>query len=199
MSSYLVAFTVHDFAPYRHGVNKSFKIWTRQNLLDYAQYAFEVGPRMLSFFENYFGIKYPLPKIDVVALPDFGFNAMENWGLITFRESGLLLDRLSSTISHNRAVSLTLGHELAHFWFGNLVTPKGWDDLWLKEGFSTYFEYLAVDKIHPDWQILDEFFYDQTYTAMRTDRFISSRPIHFKVENSNDIRQVFDAISYSKG
>ncbi|KAI4459601.1 protease m1 zinc metalloprotease [Holotrichia oblita] len=133
MSSYLVAFIVHDFDPYPHSVNNSFKVWTRKNLIDYAQYAFEVGPRMLSFFEDYF------------------------------------------------------------------VTPKGWDDLWLKEGFATYFQYLAVDKIHSDWQILNEFFYEQTYTAMRLDRLISSRSIHFKVENSNDIRQVFDAISYSKG
>ncbi|KRT81968.1 Peptidase [Oryctes borbonicus] len=199
MSTYLVAFIVHDFAPYQHSTNNSFTVWTRQNLIDQGVYAGEVGPRMLSFFEHYFNIKYSLPKIDVIALPDFGFNAMENWGLITFRESGLLLDRYSSTISNNRAIALTLGHELAHFWFGNLVTPRGWDDLWLKEGFATYLEYLATNKIHPDWNIYDEFFFDQTSTAMKIDRLISSRPIHFKVENSNDIRQVFDAISYSKG
>lgn len=199
MSTYLVAFIVHDFSPYQHDFNTNFTIWTAKHLLDHATYSAKIGPEILQYLEQYFDMKFALPKIDVVALPDFGFSAMENWGLITFRENMLLLDRLASTVVNERDIALTLSHEIAHSWFGNLVTPKWWDDLWLKEGFSTYFQYQATNKIHSDWKILEEFYYYETNTAFKTDRLTSSRPIHFNVSNSNDIRQVFDSISYSKG
>lgn len=199
MSTYLVAFMVHDFAPYQRSTNNSFTIWTRTNLIDQAVYAGEMGPQILRYLEDYFDIKFALPKLDVVGLPDFGFSAMENWGLITFKERTLLLDRFSSTVDNNREIAKTLGHELAHSWFGNLVTPKWWDDLWLKEGFSDYFSYLSTDKIHPDWKVSEEFYYDEICNAFAVDQLISARPLHFNVESSNDIRQIFDPISYSKG
>jgi aminopeptidase N len=104
----------------------------------------------LSFFEEYFGIKYTLPKIDIVAVPDFGFNAMENWGMVTFREASILVPTVnnkSSSIFHMAKVAVNLAHEIAHQWYGNLVTMKYFDDLWLKEGFATYLSYVAVDNV----------------------------------------------------
>lgn len=148
MSTYLVAFIVSDLQPYR--VRKSdtlFTVWSRREAINQTFFASELGPKLLSYFETYFDIKFPLPKVDLVAVPDFGFNAMENWGLITFREPALLFQDKVSTIENYREIAMVMGHELAHQWFGNLVTPAWWDDLWLKEGFATYFEYLGVHQV----------------------------------------------------
>lgn len=200
MSTYLVAFIVSDLQPYANSAQHSnFTIWSRRDVIDQTFYAFDVGPRILTYFEDYFQIKFPLRKIDLVAVPDFGFNAMENWGLITFREAALLYQDKVSTINDKRNIALVMAHELAHQWFGNLVTPAWWDDLWLKEGFATYFEYIGVNSVASDWYILDEFPLDNTQNAFAADSLESSRPISFDVRNNEDIRQAFNSISYHKG
>ncbi|XP_022904718.1 aminopeptidase N-like isoform X2 [Onthophagus taurus] len=196
MSTYILAFIVHDFKV--QNVN-NFAVWSREGHLPETLFAKSIGPNILNFFQSYFNVPYPLEKLDVVALPDFGFSAMENFGLITFRESKLLYSDSTSTTENQRDIALILAHELAHQWFGNLVTPKWWDDLWIKEGFATFFQYLGVKEILPDWNVMDEFYQCQTLEAFNIDKFASSRPIHFQVQNSNDIRQAFDRISYQKG
>ena len=156
----------------------------------------------LPFFESYFGIQFRLPKIDIVAVPDFGFNAMENWGLITFRESALLVPEntnRSSSVDHMQRVANTLLHEIAHQWFGNLVTMKWYDDLWLKEGFSTYLSYVACNEIKPQWNYFSTLTINEMQKAMSKDSDSLSHPISFPVKTKSDIRRIFDPISYSKG
>ncbi|XP_025830686.1 puromycin-sensitive aminopeptidase-like protein isoform X1 [Agrilus planipennis] len=200
MSSYLVAFVVSDLQPFRfNSSEKLFTIWSRRDALEQTRLAMDIGPRILSYFERYFGIDYPLPKIDMVAVPDFGFNAMENWGLITFREAVLLFDEKISTVEDKRAVATVLAHELAHQWFGNLVTPKWWDDLWLKEGFASYLLYYGVNFVFPDWNILTEFIMTEVHKAFAIDSLKSTHPLTFTVHSTDEIRQMFDPISYSKG
>lgn len=199
MSTYLVAFIVSNLKPLAINSNGTIKIWAREEFLPYARYAAEIAPQILDYFEKYFGIPYPLPKMDIVAVPEFGFSAMENWGLITFRESSLLFDPRSSTTEDMRTIANVLSHEIAHQWFGNLVTPKWWNDLWLKEGFASYLQYFGVNYTEPMWKITDEFIATETQKAMSIDALESSRPISFEVKNSRQIRQAFDEISYSKG
>ncbi|CAG9772621.1 unnamed protein product [Ceutorhynchus assimilis] len=198
MSTYLVAFIISDLVQL-NSKDDLIKIWARREFLTQTDYAGKIAPTILRYLENYFRIGFPLKKIDIVAVPEFGFSAMENWGLITFRESSLLFDNFSSTVEDKRTVATVLSHEIAHQWFGNLVTPKWWNDLWLKEGFATYIEYLGVDHAEPSWKILEEFLPSEIERAMAFDSLESSRPISFEVHNSRQIRQTFDEISYAKG
>ncbi|KAG5885710.1 hypothetical protein JTB14_037730 [Gonioctena quinquepunctata] len=198
MATYLVAFMVSDL---KHGqsTDSLIKVWSRDSLTAQTKYASEIAPKILHYLEDYFGIKFPLPKIDIVAVPEFGFGAMENWGLITFRESSLLFDPEVSTNDDKRTIATVLAHEMAHQWFGNLVTPKWWNDLWLKEGFATYIEYFGVDHAEPRWKIKDEIIPYENARAMAIDSLESSRPISLEVKNTRQIQQTFDEISYEKG
>ncbi|XP_069686792.1 aminopeptidase N-like isoform X2 [Periplaneta americana] len=207
MSTYLVAFIVapSDFVPTDSPStpgNKSvpeFKVFARKQLAEHATYAATIGPRVLQYYEDYFGIPYPLPKMHMAAIPDFAAGAMENWGLITYRESSLLYDPKSSSMSNKDRVSTVVAHELAHQWFGNLVTMKWWNDLWLNEGFATYMEYVGANHVEPTWQMLEKFvFYEQHY-AMALDCLKSTHPVSIKVDNPSQISEIFDSISYSKG
>ncbi|GLV42080.1 Suppressor of ER stress-induced death [Carabus blaptoides fortunei] len=204
MSTYLVAMMVSDLQSYKYNAlsNSSqmeFAVWSRREALNQTRFAGTLGPSILEYFNKYFQIPYPLPKLDMVALPDFGFSAMENWGLITFRESSLLFDEKLSTIQSMRDMAMVIGHELGHQWFGNLVTPEWWDDLWLKEGFASYLEYLGVQHVHPSWNILDEFVIEEIQYSFQLDCLLSSHPIHVPVHQTSQIRQIFDTISYKKG
>ncbi|XP_049305207.1 aminopeptidase N isoform X5 [Bactrocera dorsalis] len=178
------------------------EIWTRPENTEMTNYAYSMLRKFLPYFEDYFGIKNRLSKIDMVSIPDFGFSAMENWGLITFRDSALLvpedLDRASSS-EHMEHVAQIVAHELAHQWFGNLVTPKWWDDLWLKEGFACYMSYLALNSIRPEFQIMDTYTIYEFGDAMQHDADNSSHSIAFDVKSTTDIRRIFDPITYSKG
>lgn len=119
-----------------------------------AEFALSIGKRITEFYIEYFQVPYPLPKLDMAAIPDFVSGAMEHWGLVTFRETSLLIDSSSSSTSNKNGVAGTVAHELAHMWFGNLVTMAWWDELWLNEGFASYIEYKGVNAAEPTWNLV---------------------------------------------
>ncbi|XP_077524917.1 aminopeptidase N-like isoform X2 [Amblyomma americanum] len=196
MSTYLLAFVVSDFES--RGDNK-FRVWARPNAISAVDYSLSIGPKILEFYEQYFSEKYPLPKTDMVALPDFNAGAMENWGLVTFRETALLFNQDDSSAGNKQRVAVVVSHELAHQWFGNLVTMEWWDDLWLNEGFATYVEYLGVDFVHKDWEMAQQFIGDELQPVMELDGLKSSHPVSVPVYNPDEIIENFDKISYGKG
>eukprot|EP00095_Tigriopus_kingsejongensis_P012300 maker-scaffold692_size110616-snap-gene-0.19 protein:Tk12300 transcript:maker-scaffold692_size110616-snap-gene-0.19-mRNA-1 annotation:"aminopeptidase n" len=202
MSTYLVAFVVSDFgyeiAP-PTGNNVRFRIWARSNALDQIAYAKSIGGRILKFFEDYFNVPYPLPKQDMIAIPDFSAGAMENWGLITYRETALLFKPGVSSLAYKQRVAVVISHELAHQWFGNLVTPAWWTDLWLNEGFASYVEYLGVDSVEPEMKIMEQFVPSELHSVMRIDALATSHPISIPVNHPDEIAEIFDRISYAKG
>ncbi|CAB3360791.1 Hypothetical predicted protein [Cloeon dipterum] len=196
MSTYLVAFVISEFSRMDNG---SFSVWSRRDAIKQAEYALQVGPAILKYFEKYFKIPYPLPKMDMVALPDFAAGAMENWGLITYRETAMLYEEGVSASSSKQRVAIVVSHELAHQWFGNLVTPSWWTDLWLNEGFATYVEYLGVDAVEPSWQVLEQFVVDEIQNVFSLDALESSHQISIEVGHPDEINEIFDRISYHKG
>jgi len=201
MSTYLVGFMVSDLASTSPEIIKglSFKAWSRKDAINQTNYAVSLAPAILTFLESYFDIDFPLPKLDIVAVPDFGFSGMENWGMITFRESAMLYDPEITSTSGKDRVGEVIGHEIAHQWFGNLVTPKWWSDLWLKEGFATYIGALAQDHVEPGWNVMSKFLLVNLYTAFSFDGLNASHPILNLVKDPKTIRQIFDVISYQKG
>eukprot|EP00057_Strongylocentrotus_purpuratus_P032925 XP_789392.3 PREDICTED: aminopeptidase N [Strongylocentrotus purpuratus] len=201
MSTYLICFVVCDFVEKNTTTNNGvlLRVWAREDARDSLDYALEKGSQVLDFFDGYFGTKFPLPKMDMIAIPDFAAGAMENWGLITYRESALLYTPGVSSSSNKQRVCAIVAHELAHQWFGNLVTLEWWDDTWLNEGFASYVEYLGTDDAEPDWGMTDQFVSADLQTALDADALITSRPIIVDVETPDDINQQFDTISYNKG
>ena len=143
MSTYLVALVISDFTSVKNG---SYEVWARQNAVENGKYALSLMKPLVSYYEGILHIPYQLPKLDMVALPDFVSGAMENWGLLTYKERNLLFDRELSTAASKQSIANVIAHEIAHQWFGNLVSPKWWKYLWLNEGFARYFQYFAI---HP--------------------------------------------------
>ncbi|XP_072790070.1 aminopeptidase N [Taeniopygia guttata] len=205
MSTYLLAFIVSQFTSVgRISNNTLIRIWGRPEAIREGQgdYALNVTGRILNFFEKHYNTSYPLPKSDQVGLPDFNAGAMENWGLVTYRENSLLFDAVYSSIGNKERVVTVIAHELAHQWFGNLVTLRWWNDLWLNEGFASYVEYLGADSAEPSWNIKDLMVLNELHAVMATDALANSHPLSFREEEINtpaQISEVFDSISYSKG
>ena len=137
--------------------------------------------------------------VDLIAIPDFGTGAMENWGLITYRETSILYDPEESSTNIHEWIGTIVAHELAHQWFGNLVTMKWWNDLWLNEGAASFFEYKGVNHISPEWSMMDKFILEKTQSALDLDALASSHPISVQVKDPNEIEAIFDNISYNKG
>lgn len=175
------------------------RIWSTEGLENKGEYALNVAIEILDYLENYFGIKYPLPKLDHVAIPDFAAGAMENWGCITYREPALLFDSSNSSSSTRQLVAEIIAHEMAHMWFGDLVTMRWWNDLWLNESFASWMGDKAINSIYPEWHKWTQFLAADTGHALRLDGLLNSHPIEQEVQNPNEIGQLFDAISYSKG
>ncbi|NXI40928.1 AMPE aminopeptidase, partial [Galbula dea] len=201
MSTYLVCFVVHQFI-YEERISdsgKPLRVYAQPLQLQTAVYAADVTKAVFDFFEKYFNLSYSLPKLDKIAIPDFGTGAMENWGLITYRETNLLYDPNESATSNKQRVAAVIAHELVHQWFGNIVTMDWWDDLWLNEGFASYFEYLGVNAADPDWKMLEQVLIDDVLPVMTDDSLLSSHPIVVNVSSPAEITSVFDGISYSKG
>jgi puromycin-sensitive aminopeptidase len=201
MSTYLVAFIVGEFefieAKTQRGV--VVRVFVTPGKQHQAKFALNTAVKVLDYYEKYFQINYPLPILDMIAIPDFSHGAMENWGAITYRESALLFDEEKSSASNKQWVALVIAHEIAHQWFGNLVTMKWWTDLWLNEGFASYIEYLAVDQIFPKWDIWTQFAFNDLGVALKLDALNNTHPIEVKVNHPNEIGEIFDEISYSKG
>ncbi|XP_075705846.1 glutamyl aminopeptidase [Rhinoderma darwinii] len=201
MSTYLVAFAVHQFT-FEERFSKRgipLRIYVQPLQKETAVYAADTTKVVFDFFEEYFNMDYSLPKLDQMAIPDFGTGAMENWGLITYRETNLLYDPNESATINKQRVAAVIAHELVHQWFGNIVTMDWWDDLWLNEGFASFFEYLGVNSSEPTWNMLDQILIDDLLPVMRDDALQSSHPIIVSVSTPAEITSVFDAISYNKG
>nr|XP_035961212.1 endoplasmic reticulum aminopeptidase 1 isoform X3 [Halichoerus grypus] len=163
-----------------------------------ADYALDTAVTLLEFYEDYFSIPYPLPKQDLAAIPDFENGAMENWGLTTYRESSLLFDIEKSSAADKLGITMIVSHELAHQWFGNLVTMEWWNDLWLNEGFAKFMEFVSVSVTHPELKV-DDYFFGKCFNVMEVDALNSSHPVSTAVEDPAQIREMFDDVSYEKG
>lgn len=203
MSSYLLAWVVgelHKKTAYtKNGVEVN--VWaTLAQPSDSFDFPLEVAIKSIDFFDEYFGTPYPLSKCDHVALPDFGSGAMENWGLITYREIALLADPKTTSIANKHYVATVIAHELSHQWFGNLVTMKWWNDLWLNESFASLVEYDAVDSIEPNWNVWLDFSSYECIVALRRDSLDGVQPVQTDVNHPDEIGTLFDgAIVYAKG
>lgn len=202
MSAYLLAFVTGDM-DYKEAKTKNgvvVRSYATPDNTPLTAYSVEAAVRCLEFFEDYFGVSYPLAKLDMVALPDFSSGAMENWGLVTYRESIMLINDRSSSIESKQQAVLVIAHELSHQWFGNLVTMEWWDDLWLNESFANMMEYLAVDALYPEWHIWEMFVSRETAIAKRRDSLVDVQSIKCEVRHPDEISTLFDpAIVYAKG
>lgn len=203
MSTYLLAWIVGELhkktAATKRGIEVN--VWAtpaqpRQTL----DFALDIATRSIDFYESYFGVEYPLPKSDHVALPDFSSGAMENWGLITYRESCLLADPQLTPVASKRSIATVITHELSHQWFGNLVTMQWWNDLWLNESFANLMEYVAVDALEPDWHIWEDYARSEVVAALRRDSLDGVQSVQTEVNHPDEISTLFDgAIVYAKG
>ncbi len=201
MSTYLLAFIVGDFEFIETRTKEGVlvRVFVTPGKKHQAEFALKVAAKTLSFFAKYFDMRYPLPVMDLIAIPDFAAGAMENWGAITYRESALLVDPVHSSAANKQWVAIVIAHELAHQWFGNLVTMEWWTHLWLNEGFASYIEYLAVDHLFPRWDIWTQFVYADLAPALHLDALKHTHPIEVSVHHPDEIGEIFDAISYQKG
>uniref|UniRef100_A0A8B9XS36 Aminopeptidase n=1 Tax=Bos mutus grunniens TaxID=30521 RepID=A0A8B9XS36_BOSMU len=200
MSTYLVAFIVGEMKNLSQDVNGTLvSIYAVPEKIGQVQHALETTVKLLDFYQSYFEIQYPLKKLDLVAIPDFEAGAMENWGLLTFREETLLYDANTSSVADRKLVTKIIAHELAHQWFGNLVTMQWWNDVWLNEGFATFMEYFSLEKIFGELSSYEDFL-DARFKTMKKDSLNSSHPISSSsVESSEQIEEMFDSLSYFKG
>lgn len=200
MSTYLIYLGVGEFEYLAGKTGKvQIRVVTTKGNKSKGKYSLDLGKKLLTSYEKYFGIKYPLPKLDLIAIPDFAAGAMENWGAITFRETILLYDPKTSSTRTKQFIAEVISHEIAHQWFGNLVTMKWWNDLWLNESFATFMATKFVDKFYPEWNLWDQFIEDAMNTAMGLDSLKTTHPIDVTVNSPAEIREIFDAISYDKG
>lgn len=201
MSTYLVAFIIGEL---NYIETNEFRVPVRVYAppgqdIEHGRFSLDLAAKTLAFYEKVFGIEFPLPKMDQVAIPDFAQGAMENWGLVTYRVVDLLLDEKASGAATKERVAEVVQHELAHQWFGNLVTMDWWEGLWLNEGFATWASWYSCNAFFPEWNVWQTFVTDTLQGALSLDSLRSSHPIEVPVKRADEINQIFDAISYSKG
>jgi tricorn protease interacting factor F2/3 len=200
MSTYLLYLGVGDFEFLQGKSGKTLvRIVTTRGKRQQGKASLVFTKQFLEYFQNYFNIPYPLPKLDMIAIPDFASGAMENWGAITFREARLLYEPKTSSTETKQGIAEVIAHELAHQWFGTLVTMKWWNDLWLNESFATFMATKAVDRIYPEWDYWDQFLISEMTGGLSLDSLKSSHPIDVDVKSPAEVRQIFDEISYNKG
>jgi len=201
MSTYLLAFCIGNFE-YISGQTKDgtiCRILCCPGKISKMSYALTCTIKSLEFYNEFFGVPYPLPKVDMIAIPDFSAGAMENWGLVTYREVALLCDEATVSAVQKQRICTVITHELAHQWFGNLVTMAWWDDLWLNEGFANWSQTFAADSLHPEWNIWESYVGSEQQQALKLDSLRSSHPIQVPIGRAEEVEEVFDAISYCKG
>lgn len=201
MSTYLLAFVVAELEclESKDRNNIPIRVWTTPGKKEQGEFALSVACHTLPYYSDWFGLPFALPKMDLVALPDFASEAMENWGLITFRETALLVDPENSAAANKEWVAHVVDHELAHQWFGNSTTMKWWTDLWLNEGFADFMGPMAVDHQFPEWDVWNQFVAKEFLSAITKDGLSNTHPIEIDVKNPDEIREIFDSISYAKG
>ena len=199
MSTYLVFFGVGEFEFTRDNEDPRVRVATLPGMKPYATFGLEFGRKSLAFSEDYYGIPYPLPKMDLIAIPDFAFGAMENWGAITFRENLLLHYPEITSKSGEERICEVIAHEIAHQWFGNLVTPADWKYLWLNESFATYFGYGIVDHYYPQWETWQQFLWGSTGSAMARDALLENFAIEIPGGEHVVINVSTAPIIYNKG
>ncbi|KAG0312003.1 hypothetical protein BGZ99_009779, partial [Dissophora globulifera] len=204
MATYLLAWMIGDFDYIEAHTSGEFngesvvcRLYAPVGLAMHGRYSLDLAVKSVEYFSCLFNIPYPLPKLDLVAVPDFSPGAMENWGLITFRTYAILLDEYGSN-DRKREIAATVIHEISHQWFGNLVTMDWWSDLWLFEGFATHLAYMVVDELFPGWDVWSEFV-TRIQDVLKNDALRTSHPVEVGVTNPSDIGQIFDEISYMKG
>ena len=202
MSTYLLAFVGGNFVSKSDRTKRGVKVdvyATPAQPTGLLDYALDTAVKSVEFYEDYFGIDYPLPKLDNVALPDFSAGAMENWGLIAYRESAMLADN-NSAVDTRESVAITITHEIAHQWFGNLVTMAWWDDLWLNESFASLMEHIVTDRLHPEYHVMDDFQASDVFYALTRDSLAGVQAVRQTVGSPDEIATLFDgAIVYIKG
>eukprot|EP00111_Clytia_hemisphaerica_P010712 TCONS_00031279-protein len=203
MSPYLICFIVSQFQSKYEGItgnnNMTITIWSQPKLVSSTEYAYNVSIKMMAFMEDFLGVDYPMPKLDMFAIPDYGSGATEHWGIITYRESRLLYTPGVSSEGNKRSSAGIIAHECAHLWFGNLVTCKWWNDLWVQEGLASYMENYAIHHVHPEWNVKNNYLVGDWSTGMTLDSYASSHPISQDVTHPRQIKEIFDSITYNKG
>ncbi|KAM3966164.1 puromycin-sensitive aminopeptidase [Aphomia sociella] len=201
MSTYLVAVVVgeYDYVEKKSHDGVLVRVYTPVGKSKQGLFALEVAARVLPYYKEYFDIAYPLPKIDLIAIADFSAGAMENWGLVTYRETCLLVDEEHTSAVRRQWIALVVGHELAHQWFGNLVTMEWWTHLWLNEGYASFVEFLCVNHLFPEYDIWTQFVTETYIRALELDCLKNSHPIEVPVGHPSEIDEIFDDISYNKG
>ncbi len=201
MSTYLLYLGVGKFVQEKgqHGQTNLYAAYAdRPTGKINTGFSFEATRKVLDYYESYFGIPFQLPKLHNVAVPEFAYGAMENWGAITYREILLHVDK-DTSIRAKKSVAHVIAHEIAHMWFGDLVTMKWWDDLWLNESFATFMDYKSTDRAYPDWKVWQDFVRTSTSGAMGRDSLTKTHPIMANVRDPEEIEELFDEISYGKG
>jgi aminopeptidase N len=198
ISSYLAALVVGDFE-YIEGQTDGvpIRVWATPGKKDMGQFALDTAQHVLSYYDNYFSIKYPYGKLDLIALPDFSAGAMENVACITFREVLLLVNQDHGSLEMKKEIASVIAHEMAHQWFGDLVTMDWWNDVWLNEGFATWMSSKPIEQWKPEWQFDLDDVTDADHT-MNTDSLVSTRPIEQPAETPAQIEELFDSIAYGK-
>ncbi|XP_050429789.1 puromycin-sensitive aminopeptidase isoform X2 [Adelges cooleyi] len=201
MSTYLVAVVVgeFDYVEDKDSDGVLVRVYTPVGKSEQGKFALEVAKNALPYYKDYFQVAYPLPKMDLIAIADFSSGAMENWGLVTYRESCLLVDPANTSAVRKQWIALVVGHELAHQWFGNLVTMEWWTHLWLNEGYASFVEFLCVEHLFPEYDIWTQFVTDTYIRALELDALHNSHPIEIPVGHPSEIDEIFDDISYNKG
>ncbi|MBK6970682.1 MAG: M1 family metallopeptidase [Candidatus Microthrix sp.] len=200
MSTYLVAWVVGPLKATEATMvgDTPVRVVHQPGQAHLTTFALETAEHALVYFENYYGIAYPGDKLDLVALPDFAFGAMENLGCVTFREVLLLVDPERATRAEQRRLATVINHELAHMWFGDLVTMAWWEGLWLNEAFATFMEMRCTDDFRPEWEVWAEFGLERS-AAFTVDALSTTRPIEFEVHTPADAEGMFDVLTYEKG
>lgn len=199
MSTYLLYLGVGKFEFIESRVNGiKVRVYTTPGKLKLARLPMEYAKKSIAFFEGYFKMKYQLPKLDFIAIPDFSAGAMENWGAITFRETSFLCDE-NTSLSNKQNAAMVIAHEISHQWFGDLVTMEWWDDLWLNESFATFASYRAIEKIIPEWKFDLQYLLSVVDHGLVADSLLSTHPVSVKIKSAGDIEEIFDSISYEKG
>ncbi|TRY75825.1 hypothetical protein TCAL_11865 [Tigriopus californicus] len=202
MSTYLVCFVIGEYEYLETKTRDGrvvVRVYTPWGQREQGRFGLDVGRKSLEFFNDYFGRRYPLPKMDLVALSRLSVGAMENWGVITCRETGLITDLDKANPATLQSIATLIAHEISHQWFGNLVTMKWWDGLYLNEGFATLMQYMCIDSIYPEFRVFDRFCSDTVIPALGMDALQHSHPIEMPLENTSGISQMFDKITYCKG